>query len=163
MEYSSRLLDDGRIHTSLRDVTQRKLDEDRLRTSLGRLHAIVETQREISALELDQDAITAAIVERAQRLAGADGASVEWFEGEDSVIHHASGTVDGFVGFRFDRRTSPAGAAETQRAIVYSSDTETDPRVDRDASRKLETRSLICAPLLREGKVDGVLCVSAIK
>src|SRR5260370_627572 len=79
------------------DVTQRKRNEDRLRTSLGRLHAIVQTQQEISALELDPNAVTAAIVERAQRLAGADGASVQWFDGSESVIHQASGTAAAYV------------------------------------------------------------------
>src|SRR6202012_1259842 len=41
-------------------------------TSLGRLHAIVQTQQDISALELDPAAVTNAIVQRAQRLAGGD-------------------------------------------------------------------------------------------
>ena len=163
IEVSSRLLDDGRVHTALRDVTQRKRNEDRLRMSLERLHAIVETQRDISALELDQEAVTAAIVERAQRLAGGDGASVHWFEGDNSVIHHASGTAESFVGLHIDRRSSLAGLAQSQATIMYSSDTETDPRVDRKVSREMRARSVICAPLLRDGKVGGVLAVSAIK
>jgi PAS domain S-box-containing protein len=161
VEYSARLLDDGRIHTSLRDVTQRKRNEDRLRTSLGRLHAIVETQQEISRLELDPDAVTAAIVERAQRLAGADGASVQWFEGDDSVFHQASGTAATFVGLRLDRSTSLSGLAALNGAPVYSPDTATDPRVDSDACRKLQARSLICAPLYREASIEGVLSVMA--
>jgi len=159
VEYSARVLDDGRIHTSLRDVTQRKRNEDRLRTSLGRLHAIVETQQEISGLELDPVAVTAAIVERAQRLAGADGASVQWFEGDDSVIHQASGTAAAFVGLRFDRAASLSGLAALNGATVYSPDTETDPRVDTEACRKLQARSLICAPLYREANIEGVLSV----
>jgi PAS domain S-box-containing protein len=161
VEYSARVLDDGRIHTSLRDVTQRKRNEDRLRTSLGRLHAIVETQQEISRLELDPDAVTAAIVERAQRLAGADGASVQWFEGDDSVFHQASGTAARFVGLRLDRSTSLSGLAALNGAPVYSPDTATDPRVDADACRKLQARSLICAPLYREASIEGVLSVMA--
>jgi PAS domain S-box-containing protein len=159
VEYSARLLDDGRIHSSLRDVSQRKRNEDRLRTSLGRLHAIVETQQEISALELDPDAVTAAIVERAQRLAGADGASVQWFEGDESVIHQASGTAAGFVGLPFDRSASLSGLAALNGATLYSPDTEIDPRVQADACRKLRARSMICAPLYRETNIEGVLSV----
>jgi two-component system cell cycle sensor histidine kinase/response regulator CckA len=159
VEYSARVLDDGRVHTSLRDVTQRKRNEDRLRTSLGRLHAIVETQQEISALELDPVAVTAAIVERAQRLAGADGASVQWFEGDESVIHQASGTAAEFVGLRFKRGASLSGLAELNGAPVYSPHTATDPRVDADACRSLQARSLICAPLYRGAKIEGVLSV----
>jgi two-component system cell cycle sensor histidine kinase/response regulator CckA len=159
VEYSTRVLDDGRVHTSLRDVTQRKRNENRLRTSLGRLHAIVETQREISALELDQDAVTAAIVERAQRLAGADGASVQWRDGTDLVIHHASGVAAEFVGLRFDRGASLSGIAVLDGTAVYSPDTEADPRVDTEACRKLQARSLICAPLYRDAHIEGVLSV----
>jgi len=159
VEYSARLLDDGRVHTSLRDITQRKRNEDRLRTSLGRLHAIVETQQEISALELDQEAVTAAIVERAQRLAGADGASVQWFEGADAVIQQASGVAAAFVGLRCDRATSLSGLAALHGAALYSSDTEIDPRVDTETCRKLQARSLICAPLYRDSHIEGVLSV----
>jgi PAS domain S-box-containing protein len=161
VESSARALDDGRVHTSLRDVTQRKRNEDRLRTSLGRLHAIVETQREISALELDPEAVTAAIVERAQRLAGADGASVQWFEGNESVFRHASGVAAAFVGLRLDRASSLAGLAALTGAPIYAPDTATDPRVDADACRKLQARSLICAPLYRESSIQGVLSVMA--
>ena len=163
VEYSTRVLDDGRVHTSLRDVTQRKRNEDRLRTSLGRLHAIVETQQEISALELDPEAVTAAIVERAQRLAGADGASVQWFEGSDSVFWQASGTAAAFVGLRLDRASSLAGLAALTGAPAYSPDTANDPRVDAEACRKLQARSLICAPLYRESRIEGVLAIMGIE
>jgi two-component system cell cycle sensor histidine kinase/response regulator CckA len=163
VEYSARVLDDGRVHTALRDVTQRKRNEDRLRTSLGRLHAIVQTQQEISALELDPDAVTAAIVERAQRLAGADGAAVQWFEGDDSVFHHASGTAAAFVGLRLDRGTSLTGVVALSGEPAYSPDTATDPRVDADACRKLQARSLICAPLYRGARIEGVLSVMGME
>jgi two-component system cell cycle sensor histidine kinase/response regulator CckA len=163
VELSSRALDDGRIHTSLRDVTQRKRDENRLRTSLGRMHAIVATQQEISALELDPDAVTAAIVERAQHLAGADGATVQWFEGDDSVIEQASGTGAVCLGLRLDRAASLSGMAAIKGGTLYAPDTETDPRVDKEACRKLQARSLICAPLYRGASIEGVLSVMATR
>jgi PAS domain S-box-containing protein len=159
VETSARVLDDGRVHTSVRDVTQRKRNEERLRTSLGRLHAIVETQREISALELDQEAVTAAIVERAQRLAGADGASVQWFDANDCVIRQGSGVAAAFVGLRLDRASSLSGVAALSGMPAYSPDTQNDPRVDAEACKKLQARSLICAPLYREGRIAGVLSI----
>jgi PAS domain S-box-containing protein len=161
LEYSSRVLDDGRVHTSLRDITQRKRNEERLRQSLGRTHAIVQTQQEISALELDPDAVTSTIVERAQHLAGGDGAAVQWFDGTDSVFHHASGTAANQIGLRLDRKTSLAGVAAAQREALYAPDTETDPRVDAEACRLLQARSLICAPLYRDARIEGVLSVMA--
>ena len=144
-----------------RDVTQRKLSEERLRTNLGRLHAIVQTQQDISALELDQEAVMNAIVERAERLAGADGASVQWFEDHESVFHHGSGTATEQVGMRMDRAQSLAGIAALAGEAVYSADTTTDPRVDAEACRRLRARSLICSPLYRDGRIQGVLSVMA--
>ncbi len=159
VEYSCRVLDGGRVHTSLRDVTQRRRNEDRLRTSLGRLHAIVQTQQQIAALELDHDALTSTIVLRAQRLCGADGAAVQWFEGHESVYHHASGIAAGHVGLRLDRSASLAGLASLNDEAVYSSDTSIDPRTDGDVCGRLGIRSLICAPLHRDGAVIGVLSI----
>ena len=161
VEYSCRVLDDGRVHTTLRDVPERKRSEELLRTSLGRLHAIVQTQQEISALELDPLAVTRTIAERAQRLAGADGAAVEWLEGQDSVIRVGSGLAEAHVGLRVDRTASLAGLATILGEVVYADDTETDPRVDVEACRALGARSLICAPLYRNGATEGVLTILA--
>jgi len=159
VEYSCRVLDGGRVHTSLRDVTQRRRTEDRLRTSLGRLHAIVQTQQQIAALELDPDALTSTIVLRAQRLCGGDGAAVQWFEGHQSVYHHGSGIAAGHIGLRLDRSSSLAGLASLNDEAIYSSDTSIDPRADADVCARLGIRSLICAPLHRDGNVVGVLSI----
>jgi hypothetical protein len=159
VEYSCRILEDGRVHAALRDVTQRKRNEERLRSSLGRLHAIVQTQQQIAALELDHEALTNTIVLRAQRLCGGDGAAVQWFDGHDSVFHHCSGIASGHVGLRLDRSSSLAGLAALTAEAVYASDTANDPRADRDACARLGARSLICAPLYRDGKIDGVLSI----
>jgi PAS domain S-box-containing protein len=161
VEYSSRVLSDGRVHTSLRDVTQRRRNEERLRTSLGRLHAIVQTQQEISALELDPEAFTSTLVERAQRLAGADGAAVQWFEGDHSVYRHCSGVAAPHVGLRLDRGRSLSGVAALRGEAVYAADCATDPRVDTSATARIGIRSLICAPLYRDGRVSGILSVVA--
>jgi two-component system, cell cycle sensor histidine kinase and response regulator CckA len=161
IEYSCRVLEDGRVHTALRDVTQRRRNEDRLRTSLGRLHAIVQTQQQIAALELDHEALTNTIVVRAQRLCGADGAAVQWFEGHESVYHHCSGIAAGHVGLRLDRSASLAGVAALTDEAVYAADAATDPRADGDVCGRLGIRSLICAPLHRDGKVVGVLSILA--
>ena len=123
-EFSSRLFADGRIHVTLRDVTKRKRNEERLRSSLTRLHEIVQTQQEISTLELDPDAITATIVARAQRLAGADGAAVQWFEDGQSILRHGSGIAARHVGLRISRDASLASLAAVTGEPVYASDTQ---------------------------------------
>ena len=134
------------------DVSERRRNE-------ARLHAIVQTQQEISALELDPEAVTRTIVERAQRLTEADGAAVHWFEGEDTVIDHGSGLAAPHAGTRFHRRGSLTGVAALTGEAVYAADTETDDRVDKEVCRMLGARSLICAPLHRDGRVGGVLAL----
>ncbi len=158
-EYSGRVLPDGRVHVTLRDVSQRKRNEERLRSSLSRLHEIVRTQQEISALELDPEAVTATIVARAQRLAGADGAAVQWFEDGDSVLKHGSGIAARHVGLRTDRRSSLGRLAARTGEPEYAADTATDPRVDRAATTTIGARSLICAPLYRDAEVVGALSI----
>jgi PAS domain S-box-containing protein len=157
LEYSSRVLDDGRVHTTLRDVTQRKRNEARLRSSLERLHEIVQTQQEISELALDVDTIAATITQRAQRLAGAEGAVVQMFDGEHAVYRFASGIAERHVGHRMDRFRSLVGYAADAREVAYASDTEDDPRVDLETCRLVGARSLVCAPLTIGGEVSGAL------
>src|SRR5262249_39047203 len=138
-----------------------ELDYQRLRQSVGRLHAIVETQQEISALELDREAVLNTLVLRAQRLTGADGAAVQWFEGHESVFHHCSGIAAAHAGLRIDRSTSLEGAAALHGEALYSADTRLDARVDNGACGRLGARSLICAPLYRDGRIEGALAVMA--
>ena len=157
LEYSSRVLDDGRIHTTLRDITQRKANEARLRTSLERLHEIVQTQQDIAALELDPNTIAAMITERAQRLAGAEGAVIQWFEGDDQVYRFASGIAEAYLDLRPTRDTGLPGHVAKTGEIAYAADTETDSRVDGRASRQVGARSLVCAPLSIGGEVAGTL------
>jgi PAS domain S-box-containing protein len=161
VEYSSRVLQDGRVHTAMRDVTSRKRDEERIRTNLRRMHAIVQTQQEISELEHDAEALTRAIVERAQELTGADGASVQWFDRDDAVVHHCCGIAAGQTGLRLPRATTLSGLAGLRGETLYAADTATDPRVDASASRHTGCGSLICSPLHRDGEVVGILSVMA--
>jgi len=139
------------------DVTERKRDEDRMRTALERLNELVRTQQEISALELDLDAVTTTIVERVQRLTGADGVSVQWFEAGDSVFEITTGISDGHDGWRLEREGSLSGIVLETGQYAYSADTEIDPRVDVETCRRIGARSLLCAPLSRDGVVTGVL------
>ncbi|HEX7626544.1 MAG TPA: PAS domain S-box protein, partial [Gaiellaceae bacterium] len=163
VEYSARVLDDGRVHTTLRDIGQRKRDEHRLRTTLARMHAIVQIQQEISTLELDADAVTKAIVERAQELTGADGATVQWFEGNDSVFLHTAGIAAPHAGHRLGREVGLASLAASSRTTLYVPDTLTDDRVDKTTALRVGARSLICAPLYRDGAVAGVLSIVGSK
>ncbi len=159
IEYSCRVLGDKRVHTTLRDVTTRRRNEERLRTNLGRLHAIVQTQQELSSFDLDQEAATTTLVQRAQRLSGGDGAAVQWFDDEESYYAHCSGIAAPHVGMRIERAGSLSGLAALVGEALYSSETSNDPRVNADVCARLGARSLVCAPLYHDGEVQGTLTV----
>ncbi|HEX7083372.1 MAG TPA: PAS domain S-box protein [Gaiellaceae bacterium] len=161
VELAARLLDDGRIHTSFRDITRRKQNEDRLHVSLGRLRSIVAMQREISELVPEPEAVTEAILERAQRLTGADAAVVLWLDPEGPVWRHGSGEAAEYLGHRADPEGSLAGLAAQTRQTHYAPDTLVDPRVDREATRRFGFRSVISAPLLRGNEPVAVLSVAS--
>jgi PAS domain S-box-containing protein len=136
-------------------------NETLLRDSLDHLRSIVEMQREIAELEIDPAAVTGAILDRTQRLTGADGAVVLRLEADAAVWEHASGAATPFVGLRVKRPASLAGLAAATGETHYSPDVECDPRVDIDAARSAGIRSLVCAPLLRASEPVAVLSVSA--
>ena len=58
-----------------------------------RLLAIIETQKEIAATELDIDAVMALVVRRARELTGAAAAVIELADGEEMVYHVGSGAA----------------------------------------------------------------------
>ena len=96
--------------------------------------------------------MTAAIVERTQRLTGADGAVVQWLDGNEFVYSHASGIASLHVGLRLDPPTSLSGQAAALGQTLHCPDVELDDRADREGCRRVGIRSLICAPLYRDGE-----------
>lgn len=65
------------------------------------------------------------------------------------------------VGARVDIDTSLSGLAIQTGAILRSNDTQSDPRVDAAACRRLGVMSLVCIPLSRAHEMFGVLAVNA--
>jgi PAS domain S-box-containing protein len=161
VEYSLRVLDDGRIHGTLRDVTERRRTEDELRRSRDRMRAVVQTQQEIAALQPDPQALTATILERAQRLAGADGATLQRLDGDAFIYSFCSGIAAGHEGARLPVAQSLSARAVECEETIYCADSETDERVDRAILGKLGARSLICAPLRIDDENVGVLSLLA--
>jgi PAS domain S-box-containing protein len=163
VELAARLLDDGRVHMSLRDITQRKHNEERLHESIDRLRSIVEMQRDISGLALEPEAATEAILERAQQLTGADGAVVVWLDPDGLVWRHATGLAVPYVGYRPKESASLAGIALSSAETHYAPDTAVDPRVDAEATRRTGFRSVISAPILRGASVIALLSVASLQ
>ncbi|HET7775693.1 MAG TPA: sensor domain-containing diguanylate cyclase, partial [Azospira sp.] len=123
------------------------------------LMAIIRMQTEIAKLGPDLGGVIAYVSEQAQALAGADGAVIELAEGEDMVYRASSGIAENQLGLRLKRSTSLSGLCVHTGVAMNCDDSESDPRVDREACRKVGLRSMLVVPLQHNGTVVGVLKV----
>ena len=81
----------------VQDISARKFAELGLRTENARLSRVVETQAEIAATELDLEAVSQLIAERALELANAMGAAVNILNGDEIVAQAVVGTAAGLA------------------------------------------------------------------
>jgi len=125
------------------------------------LFEIIQAQTEIAKLGLDLGGVIAFVAERVQALTDAGGAIVELAEGEDMVYRAAAGMAQHQLGLRLKREGSMSGLCVAQGEPLQCEDSETDPRVDREACRRVGLRSMVCAPLNHNGTTVGVLKIAA--
>ena len=124
-----------------------------------RLREVIRAQTEIVRLGLDLSAVMTFVAERAQRITGAHGAVVELAEGEEMVYRAASGILQNHIGLRLQRSGSLTGLCVEKGFALRCEDSESDPRVDREACRRIGLRSMIVVPLRHDDAVAGVLKV----
>jgi diguanylate cyclase len=128
-------------------------------THADRLHFLIETQRLINAGVADADRVLSVVLERAQTVAGADGAAVELVEGDHLVRSAARGLTEGAEDLPAESELGLSGQCIRLATPLVCRDTETDGRVDRGASRRDGVRSIAVAPLVHAGQGVGVLKV----
>ncbi|CDG80983.1 sensor domain-containing diguanylate cyclase [Janthinobacterium agaricidamnosum] len=127
--------------------------------SAATLLEIIRIQTEIAKAGLDLADVMALVARRAQFLTGAAGAVVELAEGEQMVYRAACGIAEPQLGLRLQQRGSLSGLCVEQGKILHCTDSETDPRVDREACRKVGLRSMILVPLHHLDVTVGALKV----
>lgn len=125
--------------------------------SQKQLMDVIGIQSEIAKLGLDLGGVMMLVTERTLPLIGADGAVIELAEGEDMVYRAVAGTTRPHLGLRLKRENSLSGLCVTLGETLHCDDSELDPRVDREACRKIGLRSMIVMPLKHEGATVGVL------
>lgn len=92
----------------------------------------------------------------------ADGAALELDDGHSHMVYVcAAGSLEPFAGLRLKLDGSLSGLAVRSASPLSCEDSETDPRVDRDACRRVGAGSMICVPLHRGEETLGVLKVSS--
>ena len=103
------------------------------------------------------DEVLQLVAERAVAITGADGLAIALAENNEIVLRAAAGMVRPDVGARIDRDSAFSGACFRTAQVVNCDDTETDPRVNLLACRKLGARSMVAVPLCGRRRVIGVL------
>jgi diguanylate cyclase (GGDEF)-like protein len=122
---------------------------------------IIRAQTEIAQLGLDLGGVMTFVTERVQQLTGAGGAIVELAEGDEMVYRAASGMAKPQLGLRLQRTGSLSGLCVEQRSVLRCDDSESDPRVDKEACRKVGLSSMVVAPLNHGDTTVGVLKITA--
>ncbi len=123
------------------------------------LSRIIAAQTDIAQQALDQQQLMKEVVDRVPSLTGGDGAVVELVDGDEMVYAAASGSAAQHVGLRLKVEGSFSGLCVRSDQLLVSCDSEDDPRVDREATRKVNVRSMVVAPLKYDGRVVGALKV----
>jgi len=70
-----------------------------------------------------------------------------------------TGEATPYLGTRLRIDSSLSGLCVREGRVLRSDDTADDPRVDAEASRRVNARSMICVPLVHQGETVGVLKV----
>lgn len=141
--------------SSARPSVPTMADED----AVALLTRIVSAQSEIAAAGPDPQDVVDAITYRAQELTRSAGAVLEIRDGENMRYWSASGIAGNQVGLMLPVKGSLSGRCLEEGRVMRCDDSETDPRVNREACRNVGLRSMLVAPLYFRRQAVGVLKV----
>lgn len=120
---------------------------------------IITTQGELGRAGLDSSKVVDVVTRRAQELTRSSGAVVELVDGDSMYYWSASGAAANQKGLCIPIEGSLSGSSVRARRTLRCDDSETDPRVNREACRRVGLRSAIVMPLFCEEQLVGVLKV----
>jgi N-acetylmuramoyl-L-alanine amidase len=103
------------------------------------------------------DEVLQLVAERGVAITGADGLAIALAENDEIVLRAAAGVVRPDIGARIDRDSAFSGASFRAAQVIICDDTETDPRVNLQACRKLGARAMVAVPLCGRRRVIGLL------
>jgi N-acetylmuramoyl-L-alanine amidase len=103
------------------------------------------------------DEVLGLVAERALAITGADGVAIALAEGDAIICRGSAGIIAPDTGAKLDPKSGFSGACFRSGKIVRCDDVETDPRVDLQACRRLDTRSVVAVPLYGRHTVVGLL------
>jgi diguanylate cyclase (GGDEF)-like protein/PAS domain S-box-containing protein len=126
---------------------------------LDRLERIIQTQSLLVQADLALNPFMQLVIDKLRELTQAHGASVDFVDGDETVVRRASGMMARHLGLRICNATSLSGLCVRTATVQRCDDSETDERVDRATCRVLGVRSMIFSPLRQGHAAVGVLKV----
>ncbi|MGH8679748.1 MAG: GAF domain-containing protein, partial [Burkholderiales bacterium] len=141
------------------DVTEHKRIGRELQRYVDGLTTIIGTQQDVSSESLDLTALLRVIAVRAKEITRATGAIIEMLEGELLVYRAATDETLSRIGAKVPLAGSLAGLSIREGRALRCNETTADPRVDRESCLRIGARSLVTAPIYRDGKPAGALVV----
>ncbi len=123
------------------------------------LREIISAQGSIARTGLDPKTLVDAIAGLSQELTGSTGAQVEATDLDGLVYRAASGSMPAHADFHLSRTDSLSGLCVQTGDLLQCDDSETDPRFDSQACRRMNLRSALVARLSCGNHVVGMLKV----
>ncbi|MCR8642962.1 sensor domain-containing diguanylate cyclase [Paenibacillus sp. N1-5-1-14] len=120
---------------------------------------IMEVQQQMLLSNFDLKLFMQTICDRMCLLTDADGSTIEMLAGDEMVYAAVSGTLQPHLGIRLNKNGSLSGLCVTEKEILYSPDTQADDRVNKEATKKVGARCMVCVPLFESNNAVGVLKV----
>jgi len=109
------------------------------------------------AIDLALDLVLNEVVEQARTATGANGAAIGFTLEGEMVCRATTGESAPDLGVRVDASAGVVGASVRSGEVQLIQDAETDDRVNAEACRRLDVRSMVIIPLLEKGEVFGIL------
>jgi PAS domain S-box-containing protein len=131
--------------------------------NLEDLSSIIQLQHEVATADLNLNQLMNLICVRSQEITRASGAVIELVDGDEMTYAAACGAVATHTGLRLKISTSLSGKCVLSNEVLICKDSENDLRVDLEACRRIQARSMIVVPLTHSVKSVGVLKVVSSK
>lgn len=124
-------------------------------------HVYAALSQAVSQATDPMDVLSRIVAQALVLVPNADGATVELAEADELVYVCCSGSLADHVGTRLGIADSFSGLAVTSNQVLCCDDSESDPRVNLEACRKVGATSMVCVPLRRSDGAIGVLKVAS--
>jgi N-acetylmuramoyl-L-alanine amidase len=130
---------------------------EELRKNADSLAAIVAAQRALAAAGFSLDESLSFLAEQALNITGSSGAVIALSDGGNIVCRAKAGLMGPRIGARLDPSSGLSGECFRSAEVLHCEDSETDPRVDREACQHLGIRSILVVPVRRQQETLGIL------